>query len=512
MAFMKDEHGLTVTYVFSGKSDFLVLTLVRKRQLVYRLGDIWGCKKYGQGHKNPSENSEDVDAYGVKPDVGIEDSGPENADFVQDNDCGYEASDEFTLAPISEIVSCMGDRITQDIQTTKADAIFAVAGSRYAWERYQHGLLINRECSDSLVALCRSAETEKQCQEALGLLNTQIWLPHDHRANLWPLLYVYVLESMNSEMNENNSWSLGGPIVEKLVHAVSSILDGHGKGFLLKQSGSIDLFAFHLLDTINEKYYALVPDMEEQLDDLLCSMHDWVLRTDNRGTATSRAFTTLRQCAGWCCQVLSDVSGTLGQPKGPNIQSSHDKMQKQRKEHHEVYGTLWYKLVMQLLTEEGEGEGVGCGEDRSAGSAEWARNSRRDLGISQSEVLSCLCWVIVSYRENAAHVPGAADMAINGYGHLVDDGGDSPEHFSQRVQGAAYRIANAPSRGLWNEFLTAFKIFNDVIETDGEDGLDADADAGGGDMDARAIEDGCFREEVMTEFVAFVEEALKEFK
>ncbi|KAK1700011.1 hypothetical protein BDP55DRAFT_645646 [Colletotrichum godetiae] len=407
----------------------------------------------------------------------------------------------------------MGDRITQDIQAVKANAIFATAGSRYAWERYRNGFINNMGDSNNLVALCRSAETEEQCRETLGFLDPWTWQPRDCRADLWPLLYVHVVESMNHEMSQHDRWTLNGPLGEKLANAVSFILAGDGKGFLLKQGGSVDLFAFHLLDTVNEKYHTLLPDIGDNLGNLLESMHCWVLSVDNRGIETSRALTTLRQCAHWCWQSLVDISSNLDQ-KRPNIQSAHGKVQKQWKEHHEVYGTLWYILVMQLLAEEGlsegEGGGGGGGDGGGAGCAEGARNARRDLGISQSEVLSCMCWVIVTYEDRAAHAPGAAGMMMSGYDHLRDDGDDSPEHLFRRVQVAAYSISHAPSRGLWEDFLRSFKRFNDLTVKEGGDGLDIVVEAGNAEM--REAEYVRFREEIMAEVVAFVEDALSEFE
>ncbi|OHF02196.1 hypothetical protein CORC01_02476 [Colletotrichum orchidophilum] len=445
--------------------------VVTKRQLVYRLG-IWKCAKYNQSPKGSSEEIENAD----------------------DN----EITDTLGAISLFEGESYADDGITHDIQA--ANAIFAAAGGVYAWEAYNKDFFDNMEDTNRLVALCRSAETIEQCRTALALLESRILQPSGHQVGFWCLLYVHVLESMNDEMRSGNNFcTLENPIKEKLCAAVQSTLADSGEGFFLKEDGSVDLFAFHLLDTVCEKYHTLLSEPEEEnLHNMLDSIHGCVLSAYDGGMM-SRALATLKQCAEWCHLTLGQVSSDLDQTR-LRICSAHNESQRDWKTYIEVYGTLWYRLIMQQLTEQ-EAEQVGGGGD--AGGIEWSRNARRDLGISHAELLSCVCWVVVTFeRSSAADVPGAATTGHDGPGLDDDHDDDSPESLFRRVQIPASRVLHARPSVLWGMFLRAFKEFNDLTITDGGDGADASMTA----------EYGLFRDEVMGEFERFVRDALKEFE
>ncbi|KXH30963.1 hypothetical protein CSAL01_13289 [Colletotrichum salicis] len=354
-----------------------------------------------------------------------------------------------------------------------ANAIFAVAGGGYAWAAYNADFHDDVKDSKRLVALCRSAETIEQCREALDILESQISQSNSH-VGFWSLLYVHVVESMNHEIRDSDLVTLKDPIKEMLKAAVSSILLGSGDGFLLKEGGSVDLFAFHLLDTVYEQHHTLSLQLEEKkLSSLLYSMDSWVLSEYSRQEASS-ALVTLKQCAQWCLLSLDEVSKDLCQTR-LHIRSAHNEDQKDWKEHLELYGTLWHRLFMQQLNAQGQSFGVGFGA--GAEGLEWAENARRDLGISHAEVLSCMCWVIVKH------------------GGPRNDNQGTLEGLFGRAKAAAQGVLNTEPRELWLEFLVTFKKFNDLTVTEG----------------ANAANYARYRDDFMKEFVAFVEDTLKVF-
>ncbi|KAK1506665.1 hypothetical protein CTAM01_02997 [Colletotrichum tamarilloi] len=379
-----------------------------------------------------------------------------------------EATDALGLTSGFEAGSYAYDLITHNIQA--ANAIFAVAGGTYAWEIYNADFLGDMEDSKRLVALCRSAETVEQCQTALDRLELRISQSSSH-VGFWSLLCVHVVESMNHEMRDDDHRTLKEPIKQMLEAAVSSILLGSWEGFLLKEGGSVDLFAFHLLDTVYERQHTLSLQLEEtELSSLLYDLDDWVLPAHD-GKKRTGALDTLMQCARWCFLSLNEVTRDPSQTR-LQIFSAHDENDLEWKAHLEIYGTLWYKLFMQQLNIQGPGFDTGGEVDE--GALAWAQNSRRDLGISHAEVLSCMCWIIVNH------------------GSMRDDGDGTWESLFGRSRAAAHEVWNTGPRELWIEFLHTFKRFNDLTATE-------------------EPEYERSRNAFMEEFVAFVKEILKVF-
>ncbi|KXH40083.1 hypothetical protein CSIM01_09938 [Colletotrichum simmondsii] len=405
---------------------------VKKRQLVYRLG-IWDCAKYN-GAKGLKDEQSNVDS-----DLDDEELGTDDGHF-------NEVTDALGLTPCFEAGSYAYDIITHNIQA--ANAIFAVAGGTYAWETYNADFRDDMEDSKRLVALCRSAETVEQCREALKLLEFRISKSNSH-VGFWSLLYVYVVESMNHEIRDNDHCRLEDPIKQMLSAAVSSILLGSWQGFLLKEGGSVDLFAFHLLDTVYEQQHTLSLQLEEKrLGSLLDNLDSWVLSAYDGGEKFS-ALRTVRQCARWCFLSLNEVSRDANQTR-LQIRSAHNEDEKDWKTHLEIYGTLWHKLFMQQLNL--QGLGFDAGAEADGGTLAWAQNSRRDLGISHAEVLSCMCWIIANHGSVRDHDDG--------------DGDGTQESLFGRARAAAHGVWNTGPRELWIEFLHTFKRFNDLTATE----------------------------------------------
>ncbi|KXH60006.1 hypothetical protein CNYM01_08156 [Colletotrichum nymphaeae SA-01] len=436
---------------------------VTKRQIVYRLG-IWGFKKYGM-------NQADEDELAVKS-------------IFQDGSYKY-------------------DQVNQTIQA--ATAIFAAGGGGdgFAWTAYKDGSLNTKGHANRLVALCRSAETEEQFREALEVLEPRKLQSGDQHI----LMYVHVLESMNDERCRDDRFQLEGLMAKSLADAVSSIVASSGKGFLLKKNGTVDLFAFHLLDVIYERYSACLDKLQEdKLRILLDCLEGWVLSRNKNGATMSAALDTLRECVQWCSQRLEEVCTDFAQTKRPDLRFAHSQDDLIWKEHLEVYGTLWYRLTLQ---QEAERAGNGVeeeAEEDGAGGPVWARHARKALGISHAEVLSYVCWVLVNHEASSiiGHGTGTVDMttaAANGYyggpaGNDYDE--SSPESLFLRVEAAADMMTGAEPRDLWHGFLYAFKDFNDL--TGGNDAF--------GDVAVRAAEYKRFRGGIVAEFAGFVRDAL----
>ncbi|KAI3540577.1 hypothetical protein CABS03_09282 [Colletotrichum abscissum] len=448
---------------------------VKKRQLVYRLG-TWGCGKYNNNPKGLKDEQSDVDS--------------DLDDEELDTDDGHfnEVTDALELTSCFEAGSYAYDQVNRNIQA--ATAIFAAGGGcgGLAWTAYKDGYLNTKGHANLLVALCRSAETEQQFQEALDVLGPHKLQSGDQRI----LMYVHVLESMNDERCRNDKFQLEGPMARNVADAVSSILDRSGKGFMLKADGTVDLFAFHLLDVIYERYSAcLDKSQEDKLRILLDCLEGWVLSRGKNGATTSTALDTLRECVQWCSQRLEEVCTDFAQTKQtrrPKLRFPHSQDDLIWKEHLEVYGTLWYRLTLQQEAEKVE-EGVKkAGEEDGAGWLGWACDARNDLGISHAEVLSYVCWVLVNYEENSIT------------GHEYNE--SSAESLFLRVKAAANVMNGAEPRILWHRFLYAFKDFNDL--TGGNDEF--------GDVAARAAEYKRFRGGIVAEFASFVREALSEFE
>ncbi|KAK1531402.1 hypothetical protein CPAR01_11051 [Colletotrichum paranaense] len=439
---------------------------VTKRQIVYRLG-LWGFKKYGV------------------------------------------TQDQLAIESIFQDGSYKYDQANQEIQA--ATAIFAAGGGGdgFAWIAYKDGYLNTEGHANRLVALCRSAETEQQIQEALDVLGQHKLQSGDQHI----LMYVHVLESMNDERCRNDKLQLEGPMARNVTDAVSSILDRSGKGFLLKADGTVDLFAFHLLDVIYERYSAcLDKSQEDKLRILLDCLEGWVLSRDKNGATTSAALDTLRECVQWCSQRLEEVCTGFAQTKQtkrPDLCFPHSQDDLIWKEHLEVYGTLWYRLTLQQEAEKVE-EGVKkAGEEDGAGWLGWACRARNDLGISHAEVLSYVCWVLVNYEANSTtgHGTGTVDMTTTANGYYGGSAGNeynesSAESLFLRVKAAANVMNGAEPSILWHRFLYAFKDFNDL--TGGNDEF--------GDVAVRAAEYKRFRGGIVAEFASFVREALSEFQ
>ncbi|KAK7449110.1 hypothetical protein Landi51_06189 [Colletotrichum acutatum] len=474
--FIKDAYGLNVT----------------KRQLVYRLG-LWGCGKYN-----------------LKDYKGNEDSDHNDEEFGPDGGHVNEATNALWPTSCFEAGSYAYDQVNQNIRA--ATAIFAAGGGSdgFAWTAYKDGSLNTVGHANRLVALCRSAETEEQFQESLGALE-----PHKLRSgDQHILMYVHVLESMNDERYRNDRYQLEGPMARNLAYAVSAILDSSGKGFLLKEDGTVDLFAFQLLDVIYERYSAhLDKSQEGKLRILLDCLEGWVLSRDKNGATTSAALDTLRKCVQWCYQMLEKVCNDFAKTKRPVLCCADSQDDLIWKEHLEVYGTLWYRLASQQEDERaGNVEREEEGEEEGADGLGWARHAREYLGISHAEVLSYVCWVFVNHEASSIimHGTGTVDMtttaaAANGYyGGLGGNGYNesSPESLFLRVKAAANVMTGAEPRDLWHGFLYAFKDFNDL--TGGNDAF--------GDVAARAAEYKRFRGWIVAEFAGFVRDALNELE
>ncbi|KAK0371450.1 hypothetical protein CLIM01_11191 [Colletotrichum limetticola] len=469
---------------------------VKKRQLVYRLG-IWECGKYHNNTKGLRDEQSNGDS-----DLDDEELGTDDGHF-------NEVTDALELTSCFEAGSYAYDQVNRNIQA--ATAIFAAGGGcgGLAWTAYKDGYLNTKGHANRLVALCRSAETEQQFQEALEVLRPHKLQSGDQRI----LMYVHVLESMNDERCRNDKFQLQGPMARNVADAVSSILDRSGKGFLLKEDGTVDLFAFHLLDVIYERYSAcLDTSQEDKLRILLDCLEGWVLSRDRNGATTSAALDTLRECVQWCSQRLEEVCTDFAQTKQtrrPKLRFPHSQDDLIWKEHLEVYGTLWYRLTLQQEAEKAE-EGVkNAGEEDSAGWLGWACHARNDLGISHAEVLSYVCWVLVNYEANSTtgHGTGTVDMTTTANGYHGGSAGNeynesSPESLFLRVKAAANVMNGAEPSILWHRFLYAFKEFNDL--TGGNDEF--------GDVAARAAEYKRFRGGIVAEFASFVREALSEFQ
>ncbi|KAJ0296233.1 hypothetical protein COL516b_011762 [Colletotrichum fioriniae] len=412
------------------------------------------------------------DVHGII--VTNEDFDLDDEEFGPDDSHFDEATDALGLTSSFEASSYEYDLQTPNIQA--ANAIFAVAGGTYAWPKYNADFPNDVEDSKRLVALCRSAETVEQCREALECLESRISHSSSH-VGFWSLLCVHVVESMNHEIRDGNLCTLKEPVNQMLTAAVSSILLGSWKGFLLKEGGSVDLFAFHLLDTVYERQHVFSLQLEEtEFGRLLYDLNDWVLPAHKDKKRTG-ALDTVRQCAKWCFLSLNEVACDPNQAR-LQIFSAHNEHEADWKALLEIYGTLWHKLFMQQLNLPGQGFGTGAEAEADEGPLAWAQNSRRDLGISHAEVLSCMCWIIVNHGSPRDD------------GHGRDDG--AQESLFGRARLAAAEVWNIGPRELWIEFLHTFKRFNDLTATEGPEYERS-------------------RNAFMEEFVAFVEETLKVF-
>ncbi|KAJ3944478.1 uncharacterized protein N0V96_006011 [Colletotrichum fioriniae] len=278
------------------------------------------------------------DVHGII--VTNEDFDLDDEEFGPDDSHFDEATDALGLTSSFEASSYEYDLQTPNIQA--ANAIFAVAGGTYAWPKYNADFPNDVEDSKRLVALCRSAETVEQCREALECLESRISHSSSH-VGFWSLLCVHVVESMNHEIRDGNLCTLKEPVNQMLTAAVSSILLGSWKGFLLKEGGSVDLFAFHLLDTVYERQHVFSLQLEEtEFGRLLYDLNDWVLPAH-------------KDKENWCSR------------HGEAIFSAHNEHEADWKALLEIYGTLWHKLFMQQLNLPGQGFGTGAEAEADEG-------------------------------------------------------------------------------------------------------------------------------------------------
>ncbi|GKT47270.1 uncharacterized protein ColSpa_07451 [Colletotrichum spaethianum] len=452
------------------KLEDVISHLGEQQKFVVTLGK-WGCKKYNKG----DEEEEDGDMDG-SPESYEED----DADDITDNE-------EFPVADV---------QVTLDIQ--RANVLCAVSDGGSAWRTYCAAA--DFDDVKSLVALARSAETLKQCQMTLEILKQRVSQPSDAVTTSWcHLLYFHVCEAMSYGTGQNELAEMEEHTKESISAVVSSIIAGDGSpdgrpNFLFRESGSLDMIALAILDSIYEERF-LLPDNaadDHSLETLLWQTDEWVLSGDRGQASLSPPILLLKQCAQWCQEQLFDVSeklignGLEGAFR-PNLRVSAREDQRLWRDHTEVFGTLWSRLAVQ-------------GRYDGAIGPEWSRACVRSLGVSYEELLSCMCWVILRFDATSRAVSGG-DFSIWGKAREAGgDGGCDARELFERAEIAARGVTGWGSGDLWKAFLFAFRSVNSVTVTDGERG----------DVELRE-QVGEFKDALMTEFRAFVDMTLGTF-
>lgn len=414
----------------------------RKRQLIYRLGR-WGCTKYNKDSTNATECDEDFDA-------GYEDDADDyNEDMDDDKSqmyachlldgCEVQCAENRSF---DEGVPGLQDQVPWDVQI--ANAQLAVSDGVDAWEIFRRRVAEESGDPQGVVALARAAETPEQCRETLELLRQQDpWVSDQAALHRLHLLYALVRDSEAFEMDEEAArYGVEEDAEGIIAAAVSWVLSSDGRGFLLGEAGSVDMISYFLLELVYEKRL-LPPEAildEERLNTLLDQVDGWVL-SGNHGHHAAPVTMALVQCAQWCHQQLYEISNKLASNSldgvsRPDLRVSPGKYNVKWKEHIEIFGTLWHRLAMQQLSSDGAAGG---------GGPEWARRAVVDLGISHAELLSCMCWAIVT-------------LAIGRAGELLT-----------RARIAAHEVCHMPPPGLWVMFRDAFWRMNDLTATSGGD-------------------------------------------
>ncbi|KZL87758.1 hypothetical protein CI238_05556 [Colletotrichum incanum] len=436
--------------------------VVTKRQLVYRLNK-WGCKKYNKEDDEGDERDSEGSSGSCK-------------DYIDDD---TDNEDD----PMTDI------QVTHDIQ--RANALYAVSDGKSAWKSYY--VAAGFDGIKSLVALARSAETLEQCQRVLEILEQRVSQSSDAVTSFWcHLLYFHVCETMSYETGQNGVAQLKEHIKESIVETISSLLAGEGNpdgmpNFLLKESGSLDMIALILLDSIYEEGFLLSHNAadDQLLLNLLWQTNDWVLSGGRGQASPSPPILVLTQCAQWCQEQLLHVSekhasngldGTIR----PNLRVPAREHQQPWRNHVEVFGTLWNRLTVQ-----GRCDGVT--------GTEWTRACTRSLGISHEELLSCMCWVILRCDAASRAVSGGEFNSWDGVWVGGGEGGFDARELFERAEIAARVVAEWVPEDLWKAFLFAFRSVSSVTITGG----------GKGDVGLRE-EVREFKDAVMTEFRAFV--------
>ncbi|KAK1988671.1 hypothetical protein LZ30DRAFT_776731 [Colletotrichum cereale] len=442
---------------------------VTKRQLVYRLG-IWNYKKYNKGD-DAEEDDEEVHMR----------SSSESLEAYDADDVTDDENDPMT-------------DIQGTLEVQRANALSAVSDGRSAWESYC--LVADFAEMKSLIALARSAETPEQCERTLEILERCISKPSDAVMGSWcHLLYFHVCETMSYGTGQSGMDQLSQNIKESIGDTVSLILAGgnHPDGtsnFLFRASGSLDMIALLLLDSVYEESFLHSHSAADDqcLLDLLSQTNSWVLS----GGSPSPPVLVLKRCAHWCQQQLLDVSDKLTGDglegaATPNLRVPTSENQRSWRDHVEVFGALWGRMAAS------EWRGV----VKSPG---WTRACVQALGISHEELLSCMCWVILRFDPPRRAVPGSD---LNDWEGVRADGGecghDARELFV-RAAAAARGVAGLGPEDLWGAFLLAFRSVNSVTIT------------GGWQEDARLRgEVRAFKDAVMADFGAFVDRTLGGF-
>ncbi|GJC79102.1 hypothetical protein ColLi_01940 [Colletotrichum liriopes] len=400
----------------------------------------WGRRKYNKEDDEGEEGDSDGSSESREDD--IDDGTDEEDDHVTDV------------------------HVIHDIQ--RANALYAVSDGKSAWKSYH--VAADFDDVKSLVALARSAETLEQCQRVLEILEQRVSQSCDDVTSSWCyLLCFHVCETMTYETGQDGMAQLKEHIKESIGDTVSSILAGEGNpdgmpDFLFKESGSLDMIALLLLDSIYEEGFLLPHNAasDQLLLNLLGQTNDWTISGGRSQASPSPPILALTQCAQWCQEQLLHVSeklignGLEGAIR-PNLRVPAREDQQPWRNHVEVFGALWNRLIVQ-------------GRCDGATGPKWARACVRSLGISHEELLSCICWVILRCDAASRAVPGGEFNSWGGVWIGGGEGGFDARELFERAEVAARAVAEWGPEDLWKAFLFAFRSVNNVTITGGEKG------------------------------------------
>lgn len=272
----------------------------------------------------------------------------------------------------------------------------------------------------------RGIQTKAHAEEARLMLQESLrYLPQPNdRANcfLFRALHARTFESTTGKSRDDTMIKLVSDIVEDIVR--------QGQLVPLQQRGlKLDVVTYQSL------YYALVRYNENLGSraghfDVKGILHQFIQQLEHsnkRHASTPFWPTCLRACLQWCAEKL--VEEPSAQKILKDIPCDLDETVDGYREDLEAFTNLWFKWLT----------GKSTGDESSS---TWDRTAEAELGISATELLATITWIITGECIDGV----ATDATIHAYQ-------------------AAERLASMDDSSLLNLFLNRFLCTNNLVQT-----------------------------------------------